>query len=85
MFDLKIFFNLSKQDRDQNARQSVDALEQIYGYMTFNHGRFGALGNWKRLYFLRQVECSNRKTLQYFGPIELDDSCLCVSKSILNA
>ncbi|KIM84180.1 hypothetical protein PILCRDRAFT_6462 [Piloderma croceum F 1598] len=43
MLNLKIFFDLSEQDRDQNTRQSVDALEQIYGYMTFNHGRYGAL------------------------------------------
>ncbi len=50
---------------------SLDALEQIYGYMTFNNTKFGTLTNWRRALFLRRAERSGRKTLEYYT-IELD-------------
>jgi hypothetical protein len=49
----------------------LEALQQIYGYMTFNNNKFGILTNWQRALFLRRVETSDRKTLQYYL-IELD-------------
>ena len=39
--------------------------------MTFNDNKFGILSNWQRALFLRRVETTDRKTLQYY-PIELD-------------
>ena len=51
----------------------MDALEQIYGYMTFNNTRFGILTNWKRAWFLRRAETPDRKTLEYFL-VELNGS-----------
>jgi hypothetical protein len=69
--DLKGYFDLPAENRDRNARQSIEALEQIYGYMTFNHGRYGGLGTWEKFYFFRRVECADRRTLQFAGPIKL--------------
>jgi len=43
--------------RDTLSRQSLDALQQIYGYMTFNN-KFGILTNWQRALFLRRAETS---------------------------
>jgi hypothetical protein len=57
---------------DPLSRQSLESLEQIYGYMTFNNNRFGILSNWQRAWFLRRAETDHRKTLEYFV-IELDD------------
>lgn len=49
--------------RDIMSRQSLEALQQIYGYMTFNCNKFGILTNWKRALFLRR---SDLKTLEYY-------------------
>ncbi|KAF9514178.1 hypothetical protein BS47DRAFT_1485282 [Hydnum rufescens UP504] len=49
-----------------HSRQSLDALEQVYGYMTFNDNKFGILSNWHHAWFLRRVETSHCKTLEYF-------------------
>ncbi|KIM83425.1 hypothetical protein PILCRDRAFT_69679 [Piloderma croceum F 1598] len=56
---------------DTLSRQSLHALEHIYGYMTSNNNKFGILTNWQRALFLRRAETSDRKTLEYHT-IELD-------------
>ena len=56
---------------DTLSQQSLHALEQIYGYMTFNNNKFGILTNWQRALFLRHAKTSDRKTLEYYT-IELD-------------
>jgi len=56
---------------DTLSQQSLHALEQIYGYMTFNNNKFGILTNWRRALFLRRAETPDRKTLEYYT-IELD-------------
>ena len=61
---------------DAVTKHSLDALQQIYGYMTFNEGRFGILSNWQRALFLRRAETPDRKTLEYHlveldGPISM--------------
>jgi hypothetical protein len=56
--------------RGTDTKQSYDALQQIYGYMTFNNNKFGILTNWQRVWFLRRAErpeTSQRKTLDYFS------------------
>lgn len=55
------------------SRQSLESLEQIYGYMTVNNNRFGILTNWQRAWFLRRAETDHRKILEYFV-VELDGS-----------
>ncbi len=50
---------------------SLHALEQIYGYMTFNNNKFGILTNWKRALFLRRAEVAGRHTLDFYT-VELD-------------
>ena len=57
---------------DTLSRQSLDSLEQVYEYMTFNNNRFGILSNWQRAWFLRRAETDHRKTLEHFV-IELDE------------
>jgi hypothetical protein len=56
---------------DAVTEQSLDALQQIYGYMTFNENKFGILTNWQHALFLRRAETPDRKTLEYYL-IELD-------------
>jgi hypothetical protein len=61
---------------DALSKQSLDALQQIYGYMTFNNNKFGILTNWQRALFLRRAETSDPKTLEYYlveldGPISM--------------
>jgi hypothetical protein len=51
------------------SRQSLESLEQIYGYMTFNNNRYGILTNWQRAWFLRRSETA----LECFV-VELDGS-----------
>jgi hypothetical protein len=41
---------------DTLSKHSLEALQQIYGYMTFNNNEFGILTNWQRALFLRGVE-----------------------------
>ena len=61
---------------DAVTEQSLDALQQIYGYMTFNENKFGILTNWQRALFLRCADTSDRRTLEYYlveldGPISM--------------
>ena len=62
---------------DTLGQQTSEALQQIYGYMTFNNNKFGILTNWKCALFLRRAETSERtKTLEYHllelgGPISM--------------
>lgn len=51
---------------DTISRQSLDALQQTYGYMTFNNNKFGILTNWQQALFLRRAETPDRKTLEYY-------------------
>ncbi|KIM90450.1 hypothetical protein PILCRDRAFT_59694 [Piloderma croceum F 1598] len=60
---------------DTLSKQSLDALQQIYRYMTFNNNKFGILTNWQRALFLRHAETSDCKTLEYYL-IELDGPIL---------
>jgi hypothetical protein len=62
-------------------RQGVEALEQIYGYMTFNDNKYGVLTNFHRSWFLQRVEGGG--TLHYAGPIHLNKPG--TSPSILKA
>jgi len=63
---------------DTLSQQSLHALEQIYGYMTFNNNKFGILTNWQCALFLRHAETSDRKALEYYT-IELDRPCQPIS------
>ncbi|KAF5375519.1 hypothetical protein D9615_009168 [Tricholomella constricta] len=72
--DLPGYF--SKNDRSVLERQSVDAVHQLYGYMTFNDNKYGVLSNMQRAWFFQRVETADfkGKTLQYYGPIEIDST-----------
>ena len=69
------------------ARQSVDALFQLYGYMTFNDNKYGILNNMQHAYVFRRIETadSEGKTLQYYGPINFHDSVYSTKPSMLKA
>ena len=71
--DLPAFFAKAKTRRTLNERQSIEALEQLYGYMTFNNNRYGILSNWTCTWALC-VETIDRKTLEYAGPFMLPAS-----------
>lgn len=54
------------------SQDSLHALEQVYGYMTFNNNRFGILTNWRCALFLRRAEeVPGRHTLDFYT-VELD-------------
>ena len=59
-------------------QQSIDAIQQLYGYLTFNETRYGVLSNLQHTWFFQHVETANckGKTLQYFGPIDIDSTSL---------
>lgn len=79
--DLPVVF--SKSDRTLTEQQSIEALEQLNCYMSFNNTKYGVLTNWTRAWFLRRMDTGDRKTLEYAGPIELDSSAQ--SPSMLKA
>ncbi|KAM6496012.1 hypothetical protein JOM56_008718 [Amanita muscaria] len=56
---------------DTLSEQSLHALQQTYGYMSFNNNKFGILTNWQCVLFLRRAETPDRKTLEYYT-MELD-------------
>jgi hypothetical protein len=57
--------------RTRDEKQTVEAIEQIYGYMTFNDLRYGILTNWTHTWALQRVETNGRKTLQCAGPFSI--------------
>ena len=75
--DLFRIFGVFRQNpRGLNVleRQSMEALQQLYGYMTFNDNKYGVLTNWDRAWFFQRVETadSTGKTMQCYGPVDLD-------------
>ena len=72
--------------RDTDTKQSYDALQQIYGYMTFNKIKYSILTNWQRVWFLRHAERSETsvtsqcKTLDYHL-IEFDNQPISMLKA----
>ena len=60
--------------RNVPERQSIDAVHQLYGYMTFNENKYGVLSNMQYAWFFQLVETADGegKTLQYYGPIDID-------------
>ena len=64
----------SEKIRTPAERNSIEALEHLYGYMTFNNNKYGVLSNWTRAWFLRRVEKDGGgKTLEC-ASVELDGS-----------
>ncbi|KAJ3251407.1 hypothetical protein HK103_002420, partial [Boothiomyces macroporosus] len=55
-----------KKDQDTKI---VKALQQIYGYMSYNYMRYGILTTYKHTYFLRRM---GKSTLAISEPIPLD-------------
>ncbi|KAF8347604.1 hypothetical protein F5887DRAFT_1072595 [Amanita rubescens] len=56
-------------------RQSIDAVFQLYGYMTFNDNKYGILSNMQYAWFFQRIlETADNegKNLQYYGPIKFD-------------
>ncbi|EDR08523.1 uncharacterized protein LACBIDRAFT_297282 [Laccaria bicolor S238N-H82] len=68
---LNLVTAFDKKLDDALSKQSLHALHQTYGYMTFNNNRFGILTNWRHALFLRRAETQKGKTLQYYL-VELD-------------
>lgn len=60
------------------AEQTLEALQQVYGYMTFNHTKFGILTSWTHALFLRRAETPDRKCLEYYL-VELEGSSPSIS------
>ena len=71
--DLPAHFQCRAQKIPRQAQQSIDAVFQLYGYMTFNENRYGILSNLEWAWFFQQVETPDGqgKTLQCYGPIGL--------------
>lgn len=67
---------------DSLAGHTLEALDQIYGYMTFNNNKFGILTSWTHALLLRRAETPDRKCLEYYI-VELED--LSSSISMLKA
>jgi hypothetical protein len=61
------------QHKNGRERQSIDAVHQLYGYMTFNENKYGVLSNMQYAWFFQRIETANGKgkTLQYYGPINI--------------
>jgi len=72
LVDLPAYFRRNNSHNVQE-RQSIDAVLQLYGYMTFNN-KYGILSNMQYAWFFQCVETANGKgrTLQYYGPIDID-------------
>ncbi len=68
--DLPAYFQ-RKAHKIVRERQSIDAVFQLYGYMTFNENKYGILNNMEHAWFFQRVGTaeSQGKTLQYYGPI----------------
>ena len=71
--DLPAYFQRNAR-KIVKERQSIDAVFQLYGYMTFNENKYGILNNMECAWFFQRVETadSQGKTLQYYGPINFD-------------
>jgi hypothetical protein len=85
--DLPGYFQRNDR-RNVSERQSIDALHQLYGYMTFNENKYGILNNMQYAWFFQRVETADLegRTLQYYGPIKIDaNSELAPTPSMLKA
>jgi hypothetical protein len=81
--DLITPFQAPRSARNVNEKHGINALEQLYSYMTFNNNRYSILTNWTQVWCFQHVEEGDHKILECAGPIELDGSL--PSPSILKA
>jgi hypothetical protein len=67
-------FLLYPSNRTVSQRQSIEALQQLYGYMTFNDNKYGVLTNWDRAWFFQRIGTadSTGKMLHCYGPVALN-------------
>ena len=72
--DLPGYFQRRAQEIPRRARQSIDAVFQLYGYVTFNENKYGTLNNMECAWFFQRVETPDGQgiTLEYYGPIKFD-------------
>ncbi|KAF8344476.1 hypothetical protein F5887DRAFT_274893 [Amanita rubescens] len=72
--NLPTYFQRRAHNIARRERQSVDAVFQLYGYMTFNENKYGILNNMEHAWFFQRVGTrqGQGKTLQYYGPINFD-------------
>ncbi|KAI8999201.1 hypothetical protein BC832DRAFT_226509 [Gaertneriomyces semiglobifer] len=67
--------DLAATYRTSGARSKYRrAVNQIYGYMTFNHHRYGVLTTYNETYFLRRSVCDDGGCLQVAGPFTFNTS-----------
>lgn len=71
--DLPGYFQRSDH-HNVRERQSIEAVHQLYGYMTFNDNKYGVLNNMQYAWFFQRTETPDckGKTLQYYGPVNFD-------------
>ena len=67
-------FFLNPRSRTVSQQQSIEALQQLYGYMTFNDNKYGVLTNWDRAWFFQRIETadSTGEILHCYGPVALN-------------
>ena len=53
------FHEFRRKGTNVQARQSVDAIFQLYGYMTFNDNKYGILNNMEHAYVFRRIETAD--------------------------
>ena len=75
---VRVLAAFSGTARDSLAEQTLEALNQIYGYMNFNNNKFGILTCWTHALFLRRAETSDRKCLEYYI-VQLEGSSSSIS------
>jgi len=55
----------------RNSDKVQNAINQLYGYMTFNYTRYGVLSNWAHTWFFRRGRPNDDQggVLQAYGPV----------------
>ena len=53
------FHEFRRKGTNVQARQSVDAIFQLYGYMTFNDNKYGILNNMEHAWVFRRIETAD--------------------------
>ena len=64
LFCIVAFFNSTV--KDLVAKQTLEALKQIYGYIIFNDSKFEILMSWIHVLFLYQNETKNWECLKIY-------------------
>lgn len=69
--------------QDKPTAKVVKLIQQVYGYMTFNHQRYGVVSTYDQTWYFRRMDSTTGGILEITDPIKRDSQNPYLLESLL--